>query len=347
MAFLYDLHGLVRITSNVPVPQLAYFDQPRSDTAQDTISVYVEDKLGTSGRIKRIGQNFWYDVETEELTYAPPRLLRSFRVSMRLGRDSVIRLSHSYYNATLSFQTRFDVYNLLMAVLSTRLLLRGCRLQYGACVSFEGRGVLLPAFSDVGKTTTVLSLVRKGAAQYVSDDATIITPAGEALCLPTAVLPRGSQSDGAGLRAKTARSAVAKLSRGFREIYPFSGILPSAPKDPSAYSLCIDRASVLRRVQVSSIYFLEWGVSGSREIDSWTTLNKLWALDLYEPTWSSNIFVAAYGYARPDLDFRELFAREAEVTRKFVESIGRLRVISQQGKDFSEPILLQFRQAAP
>lgn len=276
--------------------------------------------------------------------YTFPGLLRSFRASMKIGHDSVIRFNHSFYSATLSFQSRFDLYNLLTALLSIRLLLHDYKLQLGGCISKNGRGVLLPAFSDIGKTTTVLKLVREGEAQYLSDDATIVSPSGQALCLPTVVRPKELRDDGVSWRAKTAKPAVTRLSERFKMIHPFGVMLPSAPRNPSAYTIGISPSSVVKRIRVSLICFLEWGGSESREIGFQTALNKLWALNLRERTWISNPFVAAYGYARPDLDFGGLLVKEAEVTRKFTESVGRFHVLTHRGKDFSEAILAHLRE---
>lgn len=340
------MHDLVQISSAVQIPQFAFFEQPHLLTATDTIHIYIENESRIGGRVKRIGRNFWYDLDTEELAYTFPGLLRSFKASMKIGQDSVIRFNRSLYDATLSFQTRFNLYNLLTAVLSVRLLLHGYKLQYGGCISRDGRGVLLPAFSDVGKTTTILKLVREGEAQYLSDDATIVSPTGQALCLPTVVRPKELREDGASRRTRTTKSAVTELYERFRMIHPFGVMLPSAPRDPSAYTIGISPSSVVRRVRVASICFLEWGESESREIGLQTALNKLWALDLYEPTWISNTLVAAYGYARPDLDFGELLVKEAEIAHKFTESVGRFNVLMRRGKDFTEPVIAHLREEA-
>jgi hypothetical protein len=204
----------------------------------------------------------------------------------------------------------------------------------------------LPAFSDVGKTTTILKLVREGDAQYLSDDATIVSPTGQALCLPTIVRPKELREDGAGRRTRTTKPVVTELYERFRMIHPFGVMLPSAPRDPSAYTIGISPSSVVRRVRVASICFLEWGENESREIGFRTALNKLWALDLYEPTWMSNTLVAAYGYARPDLDFGELLVKEAEIAHKFTESVGRFNVLTRRGKDFTEPVNAHLREEA-
>lgn len=328
------------------IPQFEFFEQPHLETVSDIIHIYIEDGPRIGDRVKRIGRNFWYDLDTEELAYTFPGLLRSFRASMKLGQDSVIRFNRSLYDATLSFQTRFNLYNLLNAVLSVRLLLHGFKLQYGGCISRDGRGVLLPGFSDAGKSTTILKLVREGEAQYLSDDATIVSPAGEALCLPTVVRPKELRKAGFGRRAKTTKPAMTELYERFRMIHPFGVMLPSAPRDPSAYTIGIDPSSVVRRVRVASICFLEWGESESGEIGFQTALNKLWALDLYEPTWMSNTLVAAYGYARPELDFGELLVKEAEITRKFTESVGGFHVLTGRGKDFTEQMLAHLREEA-
>jgi hypothetical protein len=338
LAFTYDVHGLVQVSSTVPLPQLAFFGRPGLVPDTDTISVRVEDRIVIGKRARRVGKNFWYDPETDELTYTPPGLLRSFRASLRVGQDSAIRLTRSYYNVTLTFQTRLNLYSLLTAVLSLRLLSKERKLLYGACVSMRGRGAFLPAFSDIGKTTTVLNLVRSGSVACLSDDATIVSPSGKAFSLPTAVRPKG------GARTSAPARAVGGLLEHFRVLYPFGMLLPSAPRSPYDYEAAVDPSLITESSAVSSMLFLEWGDRGSREIDLRTALNKLWALNLFEPVWMSNPLVAAYGYARPDLRLGDLVSKEAEIMQRFTESAGRYFVLTSEGKDFSELVLAHLRE---
>jgi hypothetical protein len=57
-------------------------------------------------------------------------------------------------------------------------------LLHSACLEIDGRGVLLSAKTDTGKTGTVLRLLRERGARFLSDDMTIVAPDGTATCFP-------------------------------------------------------------------------------------------------------------------------------------------------------------------
>lgn len=66
------------------------------------------------------------------------------------------------------------------------LVKRGATLVHSSAVFFKNKGLLLPAWSDVGKTGIFLKFVQEGA-QPMSDDQTIITRDGTILAYPREV----------------------------------------------------------------------------------------------------------------------------------------------------------------
>ena len=61
---------------------------------------------------------------------------------------------------------------------------RGYVLLHAACMDVDGRGVMLSARTDTGKTGTVLKLLRTHHWRFLSDDMTIVDCAGNAKSYP-------------------------------------------------------------------------------------------------------------------------------------------------------------------
>jgi hypothetical protein len=74
--------------------------------------------------------------------------------------------------------------NIIEALLRFVMVSRGYMLLHSACLEIEGRGVMLSALTDTGKTGTILRLLRENDARFLSDDMTIIDPNGVALTYP-------------------------------------------------------------------------------------------------------------------------------------------------------------------
>ena len=74
--------------------------------------------------------------------------------------------------------------NIIEALLRFVMVSRGYMLLHSACLEIDGRGVMLSALTDTGKTGTILRLLRENDARFLSDDMTIIDPNGVALTYP-------------------------------------------------------------------------------------------------------------------------------------------------------------------
>ena len=74
--------------------------------------------------------------------------------------------------------------NVVEALLRFVLISRGRMLLHSACVELDGRGVMLSALTDTGKTATVLRLLREHGGRFLSDDMTVVDASGRAVCFP-------------------------------------------------------------------------------------------------------------------------------------------------------------------
>ena len=172
----YDLHGIVTIGSDVPLPELAYFltPSPVGDSAGPDIAI----------RIGKVGRN-----------RARTRLVRSadgktIRWEEQLGRGSANFAIHFgpqilvTSSRALARSPHVLYTNVVEALLRFVFVDRGYMLLHAACMDVGGRGLVLSARTDTGKTGTVLKLLRTSEGRFLSDDMTIIDSAGVARSFP-------------------------------------------------------------------------------------------------------------------------------------------------------------------
>jgi putative flippase GtrA len=176
LAYRYDVAGLVKIGSQVMLPELEFFraqwiagrdvdiavrvgdvgrNRPRSRAAMiessDPTVIRYEEHLG------RLGANFRARIDERITVDVGPLLARS---------------SHVVYT------------NILEPMLRFVMVSRGRMLLHAACVELGGTGVMLSARTDTGKTGTVLRLLREHGGRFLSDDMTVIDRSGNASWFP-------------------------------------------------------------------------------------------------------------------------------------------------------------------
>ncbi|MGH3509909.1 MAG: glycosyltransferase [Nocardioidaceae bacterium] len=173
----YRIHGILTVASVVRLRELDHFAvnvdraegpadieiraghfgnrgfrlRPRVTQYAAVPAVSYEEHLG------RLGSDFFVDMTDNIAVTVGPMLLRS---------------PHVLYT------------NVVEALLRFVLVSRGHVLLHSACLEVDGKGVLLSARTDTGKTGTVLRLLRDGRARFLSDDMTILTRDGLAMCYP-------------------------------------------------------------------------------------------------------------------------------------------------------------------
>jgi dolichol-phosphate mannosyltransferase len=172
----YDLHGIVRIGSDVVLPELAFFEQAEGAATSGTPDIGV--RIGSVGRPRT----------RTRLVQSPDG--RSIRWEEHLGRGSAnfaIELGDQIQITTsraLARSPHVLYTNVVEALLRFVFVSRGYMLLHAACMDVDGRGVMLSARTDTGKTGTVLKLLRTSQGTFLSDDMTIVDSSGVARSFP-------------------------------------------------------------------------------------------------------------------------------------------------------------------
>lgn len=175
LTFRYDIHGILTLGSTVRLKELDYFQTAGLEGPMD-----IEIRPGAvgSGAIRRRARVTQY-VYPAAVMYEEHlgRHGADFRVDMGeqiqvIVGPMLVRSPHVLYT------------NVIEALLRFVLVSRGYMLLHSACLELNGRGVMLSARTDTGKTGTILRLLRENDAKFLSDDMTVLGPDGQAQCFP-------------------------------------------------------------------------------------------------------------------------------------------------------------------
>jgi len=169
----YDVHGLVRIASETPLPELERFEVPALLEEPD-IEVTVSNR-GFGGLRRRVSVT-----ESDgEVTYIEH--LGRFGFAAKIDVETLSRIQVS---KLLRRSPHVAYTNVVEPVVRWVLVRKGYILAHAACLQIDGHGVLITARTDTGKTTTCLKSIREQGSGFVSDDMVIIDPEGRALSYP-------------------------------------------------------------------------------------------------------------------------------------------------------------------
>ncbi len=171
--FDYDVHGIVTVTSEVALPELARFSVAELDGPPD-VDVSV-------GQLADTAEDTAADLTltTRRIEYDDGLGRIGFAVQIRKGRTTEIAASRLVGASPHVLYT-----NIVEPVLRWRIVDRGYALVHAACVAFDGKAVFVTARTDTGKTTTILKALDNFPCDFISDDLTLLTPDGKVLTYP-------------------------------------------------------------------------------------------------------------------------------------------------------------------
>jgi dolichol-phosphate mannosyltransferase len=168
----YDVAGVVAIESEVVLPELGLFATSALDRPAD-IGIRVGAVGGGLRRRPVVTYGPRFVAYDEHLGSNAANFRLDFRDQIEVTVGPLLaRSPHVVYT------------NVVEALLRFVLVSRDHLLLHSATIQLDGRGVMLTARTDTGKTGTILRLLRDHEGAFLSDDMTIVTPGGLALSYP-------------------------------------------------------------------------------------------------------------------------------------------------------------------
>src|SRR6266568_1971029 len=345
LTYRYDVAGVVKIGSQVMLPELEFFRAQHIADSDVDIAVRVGD-VGNNRPRRRAAM-----IESPH-----PTVIRYEEHLGRLGANFRARIDECItvdVGPLLARSSHVVYTNILEPLLRFVMVSRDRMLLHSACVELAGTGVMLSALTDTGKTGTVLRLLREHGGRFLSDDMTVIDRSGNASWFPKPLtisahtlravsaddLTRGEwrrlqiQSR---LHSKGGRSFAMALSR-FN--LPIMGInaLTQMLIPPPKYT--VDRlvpCLMASDTRVSELFIIERGTPRLADLDEHDALTQLLANtdDAYG--------FPPFRYLAPAInigsqDYHELRATERDILAGFLANV-RVRTLASDSFGWADEI---------
>jgi len=329
--FAFSIAGLLRIESDVPLRELAYFRTDEPGTPDLVI------------RVGRVGglpiRRTRFVTEGRSLEYLEQLGAASANFQIVMGEPIEIRISPLLASSPHVLYT-----NVVEALLRFLLVSRGHVLLHSACMMVNGRAVLLSAQTDTGKTSTVIQLVRDRHYLFLSDDMTIISPDGVAIHYPKPMtmsyhtmaairghrLPRRQRvalAIQSRLHSKSGRSVGQKLGTLNIPIMSVNSVVQRLVPPPKYHIASLIDCELAERAPIGHIFLMERG----EELQQRVRRNEA-VEQLIENTDDAYGFPPFATFA-PEIriggdDYTTLRAKESELLRRAIAraEIWRVRV---------------------
>jgi dolichol-phosphate mannosyltransferase len=176
LTYRYDVAGVVKVGSQIMLPELEFFRAQHIADNDVDIAVRVGD-VGNKRPCRRAAMI--------ESSY--PTVIRYEEHLGRLGANFRARIDERItvdVGPLLARSSHVVYTNILEPLLRFVMVSRDRMLLHSACVELAGTGVMLSALTDTGKTGTVLRLLREHGGSFLSDDMTVIDRSGNASWFP-------------------------------------------------------------------------------------------------------------------------------------------------------------------
>lgn len=324
--YRYDIHGLLRLESQTPLPELAYFATPEPLPHID-VQIRI-DRHGTPSP-------------------QPGAIIYSEGLS-RFGFGLAVMPGAAYTEVVISPLLAHSPYALYKSVLEPivrwALAQRGAALLYGAAVARQGRAALLVPELDQGKTAAALRAAHEGF-DFMGDDFVILTADGRVLSFPKPVTVTAEALRATAVTAhlrrrerlklwlrnalygRAARTAGLRLSRGRWPAATLNLLwqrLFSPPKRP--IEALIPAVSLADQAQLTELVLLREGDGGETAVASSAALDFVYARQ-----------EAAQGFPPYDLLLAELGRGTAQDWRDAEQAVIRQALASAAARSVAQP----------
>jgi len=177
----YSIHDIIKVKTNVKLPILPDYFKVKDELTTPDIEVLVgELKIDLPEDKKRCGIFFLQGRGSSLfIDYKIPFLDAKLIIDDLEGKTKI-----KFTKALKKFGKVEVLFN---TILLLKFIQKGYALVHSGCVNSFGNCYLISAMRDMGKTSTVLSLLDGNKFKFMSDDLTILRDDGKAFSYPTKV----------------------------------------------------------------------------------------------------------------------------------------------------------------
>lgn len=301
----YDIHGLVRVRTNLPLPAIP--DYFRVESVTPDLEIRLVDSLPRpSGEpVQREVGHTAYDLgggavlfETDTPIIALLGSKGKWRCLLEGMTEARTRIAMEvpfFRFPPVRYKVIQMVSRFLLFLLTLRMVERGYAMCHATGVAKDGRAVLFFGYSGTGKSTVAAKLMESGYA-FLADDYLLGAPDGTVYCYPDFHKPRPQR---------------VKLP-----LVKYLGLMRPFPRPA---------LRVQERARVGPVFFLERGSDAVADLDRSEALRRIALLNLEEISkyWHTPMtgVLNHYAYFYPRFDFPSLTQEYYSLLDRFLSHV--------------------------
>lgn len=214
-------------------------------------------------------------------------------------------------------------------VLTAWLLTKGfCPIHSGA-VTIDGNGIVITGPASVGKTTTVLNLLRELPNARVMSDDIVVTD--------------GLSIFGCPMTASAEYDFPELGIRAFRPWHHFALklsplLLPFLANHIAPLCLQLPKDKLAWKAPVQYLFFLERGEPRTERLEAEDALRQLLLINRLEFSYQRDLLLVAYSWAHPDFPIWELMNQETQILSSLIQRAKCFKVSSPAPDGFWKKI---------
>jgi hypothetical protein len=297
-----------------------------SDSYSSKIDIFFDVKKDIpEPRLDDSKFNYYYKVENDGIYYERTVGLgmKLKLLAEKLSGSTKLTINDTYYKLV---RVRIDNLNPpgihLSDILSIKLLRNGYMPIHAAAISREGKGHLLVAPPDTGKSLTTFSLLKEGF-HYLAEDIAII--------------------DNENIYANPATSTFLHNDEYRAGTYnPFFSIIKKIPFLSYYIGPNIEVTSITKdfqideKVSLNSIFILDRGHERIERIDSGEALRRILIINRNEFSYFKNPLLFAYSYFNPSMNIDALVRQEEKILEETVKRADCFLLCTHDPKNYSK-----------
>lgn len=328
----YSIHNLVKLRSEIKIfSNNSYVDNyfKVDSISNPNVIIKVSQFSFSKDRFRNIGFEFWGG--DGKLYWEKQKFGVKIKLLIKDMKDDplVIHVSPSFYHILNNFP-RINMTHLLSNILDLRLLEKDHTALHVACVSKNNEGILIPAWDDMGKTGTVLSLMTNEDYSLLSEDVTIISNEGHAFSVPSiSISPHSNRKD---LNVGFWKEIKMRLKFSLFKLFPLD-FLEKERFPAQAFG------DIKDKTKINKLFVLNRGGEKVSKIDKSSSLNYIENSTyraFYNHSWVNSLF-HAYSYLN-ELDLEKIRQKRREVIRKFLRGVDTYELQARNSQKYSKLI---------
>ena len=332
----YIVHEISRIKTNFPLDTFSFF-QVENEINDEDIIVNMVPEIESYEKGTKFGI-YSYDEESDTICLKLSWRNVSGIISIKnLGNENptIVEITPNFMRITKTTDTWCHVDTVISMLIQMKAIKKGYGFVHAASVAKENKAVVMPAWSDTGKTSTSWILAAKHGFEFMSDDVVLAGEDGTVLCFPQpSSIHMGT--------LRTISPVIPKrdsMSVKIREIAAmFAPSLIPAKVERDVWKK-LPGIKVKEKAKMETIAMFQFGDPSIEEINEEKLFKRIWALSRVNVAWDFQTqIIMPYLYVNPEFKYEELEKKEYNNLKSFTEKAIKRYVLTGSHKTFKTQI---------